>query len=56
MGVKKLVFNVPNGTTQGWVCPIILHKRWHIVAISFGFNEFQGREVAHLVIAKKFPS
>jgi len=35
---------------------LYFHKRWHIVAISFGFNEFPAREVAHLVIAKKFPS
>jgi len=32
---------------------LYFHKRWHIVVISFGFDEFQAIKVAHSIIAKK---
>jgi len=32
---------------------LYIHKRWHIVVIFFGFDEFQVRKVTHLVITKK---
>jgi len=35
MGLKKFGFDVPNGTTQGWVCPLVLGNHF-LQSLDFG--------------------
>jgi hypothetical protein len=37
MGLRKSKCDVPNGTTQGWVCPLLNHRLRKKITLTINF-------------------